>query len=305
MLSSNLCLIDDTLKALKKLLSDVNNALVDDWDPIELGLLFSKLEYEDLDMESFRKQFKSLVEEIRSEIPTEKSFREQTQHLSEAFSKKLGFSGDSTNYYNLKNSFLSDVITRRKGIPISMSLLFMGFCRELGLKAVGISFPGHFLVKVMPSTGHFDRSHNREVVNDWAEQWFVDAFDQGKILTQKDCEKRLQDWTRGLIPFSQDVFRVAHPVDIVSRMARNLRAILMEKEDLARLYWVLSTLIEVCPQEKIESFKDRGVLLARVGRYAQARGDFNEYLRLSDDPRKKAQVEGLLRFLENQVELPN
>ncbi len=301
----NSSLLDETLKALKKLLSEVNDPVADDWDPIMLGLLFSKLEYEDLDIGAYQTQFKSMADTIRPQILATQNLREQTQTIARVFSGELGFSGDATNYYNIKNSFLSDVFTRRKGIPISLSLLFMGLCRELGLKAVGIGFPGHFLLRVLPSHGHFEKTHGLEAVGDWYEQWFVDAFDGGKILTSKDCEKRLQEWTRGLLPFTPDVLKTTHPVDIVSRMARNLRAILMEKEDLARLYWVLTALIELCPQDKIEAYKDRGVLLARVGRYAQARNDFNEYLRQSDDPRKKSQVEGLLRFLENQVELPN
>jgi regulator of sirC expression with transglutaminase-like and TPR domain len=301
----NLSLLEETLKSLKKLLTEVNDPIRDDWDPIELGLLFSKLEYEDLDIVSFHKQFKSMVEEIRPLIPMDKSLREQITALSKAFSKNLGFAGDATNYYNLKNSFLSDVMTRRKGIPISLCLLFMGFCRALGLKAVGIGFPGHFLVRVMATGGHFEKSTSVEQVGDWHHQWFVDAFDEGRILTVQDCEKRLMEWTRGWLPFTTDVLKVTHPLDIVSRMARNLRAILMEKEDLARLYWVLTALVELCPQDRVEAMKDRGVVLARVGRYAQAREDFNEYLKNSDDPRRKSQVEGLLRFLENQVELPN
>ena len=305
MLGSN-CHIDETLAQLKALLKAVEDPLKDDWNPLTMGLLLAKLEYEDLDVETTEKNFlKLLDQELPEGLSGAQSLREQTEILVKIFNEKLGFLGDKSNYYNIKNSFLNDVLTRRKGIPISLSLVFMGMAQHFGMRAVGIGFPGHFLVRMVPSGGHFDVSSQRETFADWKEHWFIDCFDGGKIMTTRDCEKRLTEWTRGILPFGPEVLKVAHPVEIISRVLRNLRAILMEKEDLVRLYWVLTGLIELCPQDKVESIKDRGILLGRMGRYAQAGEDCREYLRLGQDTQKKAQIEGLLRFFENQRELPN
>lgn len=299
-------LLQSTLLKMKAILDSVRDPLTDDWDPVHLSLLLAKLEYEDLDVEAEMATFRQLVEQSKKHFKREQlSFKDQLTHVIACFKGELGFQGDKTNYYNIKNSFMNDVLVRRKGIPITLSLVFMGLCRGLGLKAVGISFPGHFLVRVIPSLGHFERASNKETMEDWKTQGFIDCFDGGQLMTVQDCERRLFEWTRGVVPFGPDVLKVAHPVEILSRILRNLRAIFMEKEDLARLYWVLTSLIELCPADKVEAFKDRGILMARTGRFGAAVEDLRIFLSLSQDPQKRAHVEQMLRFFENQVELPN
>jgi len=297
--------MDEVIEELRKILALVENPLEDDWDPFRVGILFAKLEYPDLDIAAQEKIFMTLVEEIAPKISRQASMREQSRVLIEAFSETLGFQGDKQNYYNIKNSFLNDVLLRRKGIPISLSLLFMGIARAVGLKALGISFPGHFLVRMVASAGHFEMSSSIEVAEDWRQSWYVDCFDGGKVLTTKDCEQRLQEWTRGVVPFGPDALKVAHPTEILSRMLRNLRAIFMEKEDFARLYWVQSALIGLCPSDRVEAFRDRGLLFVRMGRFPQAADDFRSFLAESKDIQKRAHVEQMLRLFENRVDSIN
>jgi len=290
--------LTETIEALRRLLQAVQDPVVDNWDPIELGLLMAKLEYEDLDLVAQRAAFEEMAVAARAEFPANAPLKDQTEYLSRVFTEKLGFDGDRTNYYNIKNSFLNDVFLRRKGIPITLSLVYMGLCRALKVKAVGISFPGHFLVRVLPSVGQFD-------VENWREQRFVDAFDSGKVMSVEDCEKRLNEWTRGVVAFGPEVLRPAHPVDIVSRTLRNLRAIFAEKEDLPRLYWVLSALIELSPSERVEAFRERGFIYARMARYQEATSDLRRYLGLCKDPQKVAHVEQLLRHFESRANVLN
>lgn len=297
--------LEKTLAELKKLLASVQNPAEDDWDPILLGLLVAKLEYEDLDIGRQLENFSHMVSEVARDLPATATLRVQTQHVVNCFSSVFNFSGDKANYYNIKNSFLNDVFLRRKGIPISLSLVFMGLCRGVGLQALGISFPGHFLVKVVPSKGHFEVASQRETVEDWRQQWFIDCFDGGTFMTVTDCEKRLQEWTRGVIPFGPDALSVAHPVEIISRMLRNLRAIFSEKEDLPRLYWVLTALVELCPNDATEAYKDRGFLLARMGRYSAAQKDLRIFLSQSKDIQKLQHVERILRHFETQLDETN
>ena len=288
---------------IRELMDAVKDPSMDDWDPIELGLLLAKLEYSDLDLDQQRAQFAEMAQTARRALdnPALKigDLKSRTQHFVKVFSQELGFEGDKTNYYNIKNSFMNDVFLRRKGIPISLSLVFMGLARAAGMKAVGISFPGHFLVKMLPPPGVPLESSN------WRDQWFVDPFDAGAILSVEDCEKRLNEWTRGVLAFGPEALRVAHPVEIVSRMLRNLRAIFAEKEDLPRMYWVLTALIELSPGDRIDTYRERGFLFARMGRYQAASADLRCYLGHSRDLQKIAHVERLLRFIESQHEMPN
>ena len=302
------CTQHETLEKLRDLLSKVEDPLSDDWDPIEVSLLLAKLEYEDLDLEAQRRLFAEMAETVKKSVPERASLKEQAENVIKVFAETLGFQGDKTNYYNIKNSFVNDVFMRRRGIPISLSMVFMGLCRAVGLRAVGIGFPGHFLVRMVPfSAARFPSlvSASREQADDWTSHWFIDCFDGGKVLTVADCEQRLKEWTRGVVTFGPEVLKVAHPREIVSRTLRNLRAIFAEKEDLARLSWVLTALIELCPDERTESLKERGVLMYRIGRIGDAVRDLGEYVRVCGSPEKVAPIENLLRLIENQAELVN
>ncbi len=194
---------------------------------------------------------------------------------------------------------MNDVLLRRKGIPITLSLVYMALCREVGLKALGIAFPGHFLVRIVSP-----EEEGGSAIS-WRQQRFVDCFDGARVLSVDDCEARLEAWTRGVLVFGPEALKVAHPQEIASRMLRNLKAIFSEKEDLPRLYWVLTALIELCPGESTESLKERGLLMGRMGRYANAAQDLKAYIRSCQDSQRVAHAERLLRFFESQREFTN
>lgn len=290
--------LETTLSQICDLLSKVKSPTRDDWDPLKLGLLLAKLEYEDLNVDEQLAIFKESAQKFLEGMPKTDQTWEKVAYVSKIFSQDFAFEGDTTNYYNIKNSFLNDVLLRRKGIPLSLSLVYMALCREAGLKSVGIAFPGHFLVRIIAQ-------EEDEAAIDWKQQRFIDTFDAGKVLSVDDCEKRLEEWTRGVLSFGPEALKVAHPQDIASRMLRNLKAIFAEKEDLARMYWVLTALIEVCPDERIESLKERGLLMGRMGRYIQAAADLRHYISSCDDAARVSHAERLLQFFEGQKDFTN
>jgi len=290
--------MDSTIAEITAILSKVKSPTLDDWDPLRLGLLLAKLEYEDLDVDAQMKAFYEQVDPLLVACPQTDQIWEKVAFVSRIFNEDLGFKGDTNNYYNIKNSFLNDVLLRRKGIPITLSLVYMSLCRKVGLKAIGIAFPGHFLVRIISP------DEEGSAIS-WRQQRFVDAFDSAKVLNVDDCEKRLEEWTRGVLVFGPEALKVAHPQEITSRMLRNLKAIFQEKEDLPRLYWVLTGLIELCPSEGIESLKERGLLMGRMGRYANAAADLKAYMSSCQDAQRVAHAERLLRFFESQREFTN
>jgi regulator of sirC expression with transglutaminase-like and TPR domain len=286
--------LEKTLEALSSFLKRVEDPTQDDWDPIELGMWVSKLEYPALDVTAQVKAFRESLRAPLEAFPKDASVIDQTKFLLTVFKDVLGFQGDTTNYYNVKNSFMNDVMVRRKGIPITLSLVFIELCRSVELKSAGISFPGHFLVKVLDQ----DRDRAKE-------EWFVDAFDGARVLSLDECKDRLETWTKGMIPFGPEALQIAHPREIVSRMLRNLRAIYFEKEDLTRLYWVLTALAELCPQERIEALKERAFLFARMGRYRAAIQDLKTVIHSSAGVHNRDHLEKILRYFELQKEVTN
>ncbi|NCN41819.1 tetratricopeptide repeat protein [bacterium] len=290
--------LEATLKEICDLLATIKSPTRDDWDPLRLGLLLAKLEYEDLDVDGQLALFKETAQKHLKELPKTNQIWERVAFVSKVFTENFGFQGDTTNYYNIKNSFMNDVLLRRKGIPLTLSLVYMALCREAGLKSVGVAFPGHFLVRII-------NPDEENAAVDWKQHRFIDTFDGAKVLSVDDCEKRLEEWTRGVLAFGPEALKTAHPQGIASRLLRNLKAIFSEKEDLARMYWVLTALIEVCPDERIESLKERGLLMGRMGRYQQAAADLKHYISSCDDAARVSHAERLLQFFEGQKDFTN
>jgi regulator of sirC expression with transglutaminase-like and TPR domain len=287
--------LEKTLESLASFLKKVEDPAKDDWNPLELGMWVAKLEYPGLDVDAQVKIFRETLKNTLGEFPKNATVKEQSKFLLTVFRDVMGFQGDTTNYYNVKNCFMNDVLVRRKGIPITLSLVFMELCRAAELKGAGISFPGHFLVKILDQDK--DKDNN--------EEWFIDTFDGARILSLDECKQRLETWTKGMIPFGPEALKIAHPREIVSRMLRNLRAIYFEKEDLTRLYWVLTALAELCPQERGESLRERAFLFARMGRYRAAIQDLRAVIKSSSSVHNRDHLEKILRYFELQKEVTN
>ena len=118
------------IEALRKLLDSVRDPGVDDWDPIELGLLISKLEYADLDLAQQRAVFSEMAASVTRSVnnPALKlgDLKSKTQHIAKIFSQELGFAGDKTNYYNIKNSFVKLVRITLVGLLVLLASHWMG-----------------------------------------------------------------------------------------------------------------------------------------------------------------------------------
>ena len=180
--------------------------------------------------------------------------------LSEYLFDEVGFRGNQEDYYDPRNSFLNEVLSRRAGIPITLSVVYIEIGRRLGVPLVGIGMPGHFLVR-----------HRNE------ESLFIDPFNGGILLSEEECAQRLSELTQATVPWDSRYLAPVSDRDIIARMLRNLKAIYLARQDdgraLAMIDWLL-TLDAQAPHE----LRDRGVLRYRLGHYAEALEDLSGYL---------------------------
>jgi regulator of sirC expression with transglutaminase-like and TPR domain len=159
------------------------------------------------------------------------------------------FHGNSDDYYDPRNSFLNEVLERRVGIPITLSVLTMEVGRRLGVPVAGVSMPGHFLLR--------DRV-DPEV--------FVDPFARGALLDRRGCEARFHAVHGPGAEFDPSFLDPIGPRAILSRMLANLKAVYVHKADRAALTWVLGLRAEIPGVEPGER--------ARLASVLAARGDF-------------------------------
>ena len=199
-------------------------------------------------------------------IPADAVPLQRLRWLNRYFFDELAFGGNVNDYYAADNSYLHCVLDSRRGIPITLALLYIELASHAGLKARGISFPGHFLVKLRLPRG--------EVV--------IDPF-TGQSLSRDDLEERLGPYRRqrGLVgDFEVPLglfLQEASPRDFLARLLRNLKEIHLAAEDWTALLQVQERLVRLLPDAWSEQ-RDRGLACAELGLEDQALADLQTYL---------------------------
>jgi regulator of sirC expression with transglutaminase-like and TPR domain len=234
--------------------------------PLEAAIAVAQDAYPRLDVQDTLAQVDELADRLRRRIPADAAPLQRLRQLNRYFFQELGFAGNVNDYYDARNSYLPDVLRTRRGIPITLALLYVELASQVGLQAAGVSFPGHFLVKL-----HMPRG---EVV--------IDPF-TGHSLSREDLDERLLPYRRqrgltGEFEAPLGLFlQAAPPRDVIARLLRNLKEIHRTAEDWARLLPVLERLVVLLP-EGWEERRDRGLARAELGRFAEAADDLGCYL---------------------------
>ncbi|NRF67891.1 tetratricopeptide repeat protein [Aquincola sp. S2] len=245
---------------------------------LEAAIAIAQDEYPQLDPQSVLAEIDGLAARLKRRLAADAPPMQRLRALNHFFFEELGFAGNINDYYDRRNSYLNDVLQTRRGIPITLALLFAELASQVGLTAKGISFPGHFLVKLRMPQG--------EVV--------IDAF-SGRSLSREDLDERLAPYRKrhGLVgDFDTPLglfLQAAAPRDVVSRMLRNLKEIHRSSADWPRLLAVQQRLVLLLPGA-IDERRDRGLAWAELGRADGAIEDLEAYLQQRPDADDAAEL---------------
>lgn len=219
-----------------------------------------------LDVQTVLAQIDALAVRLKQRIAADTSPLQKLRYLNRYFFQELGFAGNVNDYYDPDNSYLHRVLATRRGIPISLALLYIEIAQQIGLDARPVSFPGHFLVKVKMPQG--------EVV--------IDPF-SGQSLSRETLEERLMPYRHrqgltGEFDAPLGLFlQAASGRDVLARLLRNLKEIHRSAEDWPRLLAVQQRLVVLLP-EAWDERRDRALVLAELGDHAAAAADLSAYL---------------------------
>lgn len=233
---------------------------------LEAAAAIAQDEEPSLDVQAVLATCDALLVRLKRRLKREAEPIQQLTVLNQFFYQELGFSGNANNFYAPENSYLNEVFRTRRGIPISIAVIWLELAQGLGLQAEGVSFPGHFLVKVTlpeglvvldPLTG---QSLGLERLSEQ-----LSPFRMGSADDQES------DTPLGLY------LQPAAPREILTRMLRNLKEIFSSQNDWPRLKCVLDRLIVLNPDALYER-RDRGLALMAMGLNDQARDDLSAYV---------------------------
>jgi regulator of sirC expression with transglutaminase-like and TPR domain len=238
-------------------------------DEIDLGraaLAIAQEEYPTLDIQTYLGRLDQLAAVVRDRSAGENSPYRLIASLNYVLFTQEGYRGNRDDYYDPRNSFLNEVIERRIGIPIALSVLYMEVARRADLRLHGVGFPGHFLVKYTGDEG--------EIV--------VDPFDKGEVRTTEELQEMLDRLYGGKVRLQPEFLSRVSNRQIIQRILANLKAIYVREENFHKAVSVVERLVILDPVSADE-IRDRGLLYLKLERFSEAVDDLETYLRLAPD----------------------
>ncbi len=215
-----------------------------------------------------------------------RSFDAAVDAFDQFMFEELNFAGNQTDYYDARNSFLNEVLERRTGIPLTLSIVYMLVGRRAGFHVEGIGLPGHFIVRLMNA-------------NDLGEAIFVDPF-HGRALTRAGCQDLLDTVYGGQVALAEEHLRAATNIEILVRLLTNLKGIYVNAKLFKRALRVIERILLLTP-DAVNEHRDRAALLAQSGRAPEAIIELRHYLRAAKGASDEESVREQLKSLHAQA----
>jgi regulator of sirC expression with transglutaminase-like and TPR domain len=228
------------------------------------ALLIARDEYPDLDPKVYDALIQSHVEHLRTEVGTIEMWPMKIAAVNRHLFDELGYSGDHGEYYDPRNSYLNQVFERRLGNPISLALVQMEVSRRLGIPLDGVSFPGHFLVRLPVNDGVL----------------VMDPFNGGRPLDVEELRERARSHLGGEVPDDDVLAQILDPAParaILMRMLRNLHGVYAERGEWDRAARCADRLLKLAPEQD-DALRDRGLAYLQLDYQAGAHRDLAQYL---------------------------
>ena len=231
------------------------------------ALCIARIEYPELATQDYLRRLEVLADRVRSRMRTRPTAVETTALLGRVLFEEEGLRGNRDDYYNPRNSFLNDVLDRKLGIPITLSVVYMEVARRVGFATAGVGLPGHFLLK------HYD-ARSGEI--------FIDPFNRGCIMERDECEQRLLEVSDGKTKMRQEFLRpITHRL-ILTRMLNNLRQIYFGQQNFRKALEVIELLLAIPPRSP-ELLRERALARLSLDQYLGAARDLGTYLKLQPE----------------------
>ncbi|RAE78352.1 transglutaminase, partial [Burkholderia multivorans] len=246
---------------------DYFSTLVADDDSLpvtEAALSLAQDAYPDLDLQGTLAEIDMLAARLRRRLADDADLKHRVVALNDFFFRELGFACNHNDYYDPDNSHLNAVLKRRRGIPISLSVLYLELAEQIGVPARGVSFPGHFLLRVTLPDGDL----------------IIDPTN-GHSLSEAEMVEMLEPYVARAAGAVDSALRAllqpATSREIIARMLRNLKTIYLQTERWQRLLAVQQRLVILLP-DHVDEVRDRGFAYARLDYLRPALEDLEQYL---------------------------
>ena len=269
--------------ALRRLQAEVD-CPDDQIDLAKAALWIAQEEYPDLEPAVSLQQLDAMAEVLRDRLPTERYPLKVIKTINQYLFEELGFSGNQDNYYAPRNSFFNDVLERRTGIPLTLSMLYLALAERIDFPMVGVGMPGHFIIR--------PKGSEMEI--------YVDPFHRGEVLFQEDCEQRLQQVYQRHVVLTPEMLPEVTARQCLVRMLTNLKVIYLKNSQFGKAIGTINGLLVLMPDAPRE-LRDRGLVLYELERWQESKDNLEQYLMLAQDAEDQRVIRQLVDYMEQML----
>jgi regulator of sirC expression with transglutaminase-like and TPR domain len=257
----------------------------EDFDLLEACFLVAAEEYPLLDVRAEIARVDALGAEVSRRVSGLTNLFARIDGLRTFLFEELGYRGDSETLDDPRNSYLNEVLNRRSGIPVTLSILYMEVARRAGIETRGVGLPGHYVVRV----------------SDGMRATLVDPFHGGHVITEDDCRELVVRSSGRASLFRRETLEGTTSRATLARVLQNLKRIYLAREDYPRAHGAVERLLLISPDDHRE-IRDRGFLHAHLGRTDAAVADLEAYLSLAPRAPDAEAVRGRLAWLQRKLQ---
>jgi len=240
--------------------------------------------YPELNIDNYLERIARLVGRVRDRCRPEAKIHQVISQINWVLFIEEEIHGNQADYYDPRNSYLNEVLDRRVGIPISLSVLYWTIAEQLGLAMGGVNLPLHFMLRI----------------EDGGRTWFVDPFHAGAVYDRKSCERLLSKLAKQPVALEDSKTAPCSIPVVVSRILRNLKSIYWDAQDVASVLPIQRRLAALNPDEPNEQ-RDLGLLCSQLGRMGEAIDPLQAYLDGAPSAPDSEEIQALLKALRHQI----
>jgi regulator of sirC expression with transglutaminase-like and TPR domain len=258
-------------------------------DLLRAALTFARPEYPALDESRYLELIDEYAERVRSRRGESEDPAHTIASINVVLFQQEGFAGNQSEFYDPRNSYLNDVLDRKLGIPISLSVIYMEVAQRVGLPVFGVGLPGHFLLK------HYDLNGN---------QIFIDPYVAGRLLSPAECQTRLDEVYGGQMPLQPEFLNSVSRRQILTRMLNNLRSIYISQRNFKKALTIVDFILAIHPRSP-DDLRQRALLRYNEGMLRPAIEDLEEYLRLAPDASDAEEMKQTVLSIRRSIAMMN
>lgn len=252
----------------------------------EAALLIAAEEYPRLDVDLYLERLDSIGDLVRRRAADSREAIDTISALNDVLFEQLGFQGNGDSYYDPRNSYLNEVIDRRTGIPITLTVVYIEVASRIGFPVKGVGLPFHFIAKHEADTGDI----------------FIDPFNAGKLLGSAECDELVTRISGGKLELRPEHFEAVTNKQILTRMLSNLAGV-YSASDHRKALGAIDRILLINPGST-PHIRDRGLLLAQVGDRSGAIAELKRYIETAlDAPDADAIREQIKSLFQSQARL--